>query len=99
MVARLQPVAACMALQLAGLRHEAMPALRATSSMRPRAKCGGCDLSWVLPKLVIEVWMVVCIHAAFENLSILGSVKKPSCNPQRGYAITASPSFTYVAAL
>jgi hypothetical protein len=63
------------------------------------SKCGGCDLSWVLPKLVIEVWMVVCIHAAFENLSILGSVKKPSCNPQRGYAITVCPSFTYVTAL
>jgi hypothetical protein len=62
-------------------------------------KCGGCDLIWVLTQLAIEVWMIVRIHAAFENLSIRGSVKKPCGEPQRGYAITASPSFTYVAAL
>jgi hypothetical protein len=50
-------------------------------------------------KLVVEVWMVVRIHAALENLSSLGSVKKPCRDPQRGYAITASPSFTDFAAL
>jgi len=50
-------------------------------------------------KLAVEVWMVVRIHAAFENLSIRRSVKKPCRDPQRGYAITASPSFTYVTAL
>jgi len=42
--------------------------------------------------------MVVRIHAAFENLSIRGSVKKPCGEPQRGYAITSSPSFTDFAA-
>ena len=61
-------------------------------------KCVGRDLSWVLTKLPIEVRMVVCIHAAFENLSILGSVKKACRDPQRAYSITASPSFTDVAA-
>jgi hypothetical protein len=61
-------------------------------------KCGGCDLSWVLTKLPVKVWMVVCINTALKNLSILGSVKKPSCNPQRADAITAGPSFTDFAA-
>ena len=55
-------------------------------------KCGGCDLSWVLPKLVIEVRMIMRIHAALENLSIRRSVKKPSCNPQRADAIIVCPS-------
>ena len=32
--------------------------------------------------------MVVCIHAALENLSILRSAKKPCRDPQRAYAIT-----------
>ena len=56
-------------------------------------------LSWVLTKLPVKVWMVVCIHTALKNLSILGYVKKPSCNPHRAYAITVCPSFTYVTAL
>jgi hypothetical protein len=42
--------------------------------------------------------MVVCIHTALKNLSSLGSVKKPCRDPQRGYAITSSPSFTDFAA-
>ena len=48
----------------------------------------------IASNLAIEVWMVVCIHTALENLSSLGSVKKACRNPQRGSAITASPSFT-----
>jgi hypothetical protein len=42
--------------------------------------------------------MIVRIHTALENLSIVGSVKKPCGDPQCGYAITASPSFTDFAA-
>ena len=53
-------------------------------------KCVGCHLSWVLTKLLIEVRMVVRIHAALENLSILASVKEPCRDPQRAYAITAA---------
>jgi hypothetical protein len=53
----------------------------------------------IASNLAIEVWMVVCIHTALENLSSLGSVKKACRNPQRGYSITASPSFTDFAAL
>ncbi len=41
----------------------------------------------------------MCIHVAFENLSFQGSVKEPCSNPQRVYAITASPSFADFAAL
>jgi hypothetical protein len=55
-------------------------------------------LIWVLTQLPIEFRVVECIHTALENLSILGSVKKPCGDPQRGYAITASPSFTDFAA-
>jgi hypothetical protein len=62
-------------------------------------KGGGCDLIWVLTQLPIEFRVVECIHTALENLSSLGSVKKPCRDPQRGYAITASPSFTDFAAL
>jgi hypothetical protein len=36
--------------------------------------------------------MIVRIHTALENLSSLGSVKKPRGDPQRGYAITVCPS-------
>jgi len=61
-------------------------------------KCGGCDLIWVLTQLPIEFRVVECIHTALENLGIGGSVKKPCRDPQRGYAITASPSFTDFAA-
>jgi len=61
-------------------------------------KCGGCDLIWVLTKLPVKVWMVMCVHTALEDLSIDGTVKKPGRDPQRTNAITASPSFTYVAA-
>jgi hypothetical protein len=50
-------------------------------------------------KLAIKIWMVVCIHTALENLSIQGSVKEPRRDPQRAYAITASPSFIDFAAL
>ena len=57
-----------------------------------KLKCGGCDLIWVLTQLPVKVWMVVCIHTALKNLSIRGSVKKPGCNPQRAYSITASPN-------
>jgi hypothetical protein len=38
--------------------------------------------------------MIVRIHAALENPSIHGSVKKPRRDPQRAYAVIASPSFT-----
>jgi hypothetical protein len=51
-----------------------------------------------LPKLVIEVRMIVRIHTALENLSIRRSVEKPGCDPQRAYSIAASPSFTDFAA-
>jgi hypothetical protein len=43
--------------------------------------------------------MVMRIHAALENLSIHGSIKKPCRDPQRADAITADPSFTDFAAL
>jgi hypothetical protein len=43
--------------------------------------------------------MVVGVHTALENLSILASVKEARRDPQRAYAITGRPSFTDVAAL
>jgi hypothetical protein len=43
--------------------------------------------------------MVMRIHAALENLGFGGSVQKPCRDPQRAYAIAASPSFTDFAAL
>ena len=64
--------------------------------------CGDRDLIWVFMKLAVEVWMVVRIHAmvvrihaALENLSIHGSVKKACRDPQRADMITVCPSFTY----
>jgi hypothetical protein len=56
-------------------------------------------LSWVLPKLVIEVRTIMRIHAALENLSIRRSVEKPCRDPRRAYSIAAGPSFTDFAAL
>jgi hypothetical protein len=42
--------------------------------------------------------MIVRIHTALENLSILASVKEARRDPQRAYSIAASPSFTDFAA-
>ena len=39
------------------------------------------------------------INAALENLGIGGSVEKPCRDPQRTYAIAASPSLADFAAL
>jgi hypothetical protein len=61
-------------------------------------KCVGRHLIWVLTQLPIEVRMIVRIHTALENLSILASVKEARRNPQRAYSIAASPSFTDFAA-
>ena len=63
------------------------------------SNCGDRDLIWVFMKLAVEVWMVVRIHAALENLSIHGSVKKACRDPKGAYVITASPSFANFAAL
>ncbi len=49
---------------------------------------------WILTKLSIKVWMVMCIHAALEDLSIHSFVKKPCHDAQRADAITAGPSVT-----
>ena len=53
----------------------------------------------ILAKLPVKVRIVMRIHTALEKLSIDGSIKEPCRDPQRGYAITASPSFTDFAAL
>ena len=76
-----------------------MPPLVCASSGLTRVALAYRDRRRVFMKLAVEVWMVVYIHTALKNLSILGSVKKPSCDPKRGDAITASPSFTDFAAL
>jgi len=37
----------------------------------------------IASKLAVKIEVVICIHAAFENLSIFGSVKKPCRDAQR----------------